>query len=396
MASDSCHFQAHDTSQGSRKLQVTILASEWSSSNGVLSTTIREFAIQLAKHDNYVNVNLFMPKCSETDKKAALKYGISIFTANRLIGFKELDWLSFPPDNLRMDVVVGHGVELGRQAQIICNLWKRKLWKCKWVQVVHSDPEFERNGNMDVIDLCKMADFVVAVGPKLTEAFRKYLSRCKTYEDVFDFTPGVFGDFSFVQQVPDNRKYCSILVFGRGDAEDYELKDFDTVGRSVAALPDTHLVFIGAHETKDMTKTHFKNLRIPANRLMVRPYIEDQEYLEQLFCEADLLLMPSRTEGFGMISLKALSAGLPVIVSKNSGFGEALKSIPFGSMFFIDSEDHSTWKMAIEEVWKKDRKLRLLEIKKVRRYYGQRYSWSQQCKWLIGKMFKLCDGMSDI
>ena len=175
MASDLCHFQAHDTWQGSRKLQITILASEWGSSNGVLSTTIREFAIQLAKHD-CVNVNLFMPKCSETDKKAALEYGISIFTANRLIGFKELDLLSFPPDNLRMDVVVGRGVELGRQAQIICNnLWKRNLWKCKWVQAVHSDPEFERNRNMDLIDLCKMADFVVAVGPKLTEAFRKYV-----------------------------------------------------------------------------------------------------------------------------------------------------------------------------------------------------------------------------
>ena len=186
------------------------------------------------------------------------------------------------------------------------------------------------------------------------------------------------------------------MVFGRGDAEDYELKDFDRVGRSVAALPDTHLVFIGAHEAKEMTKTHFENLSIPSNRRIVRPHKDGQDCLEQLFCEADLLLMPSRTEGFGMISLMALSAGLPVIVSKNSGFGEALKSIPFGSMFFINSEDDSRWKMAIEDVWKKDRKLRLLEIEEVRRYYGQRYSWSQQCKWLIEKMFKLCDGMSDI
>ena len=45
------------------------------------------------------------------------------------------------------------------------------------------------------VELCQSADFVVAVGPKLAEAFRKYLGFCEKHEDVFDFTPGVFDDF---------------------------------------------------------------------------------------------------------------------------------------------------------------------------------------------------------
>jgi glycosyltransferase involved in cell wall biosynthesis len=37
---------------------------------------------------------------------------------------------------------------------------------------------------------------------------------------------------------------------------------------------------------------------------------------------ADLLLMPSRKEGFGLASLQALSAGVPVVLSSRAGFAE--------------------------------------------------------------------------
>ena len=384
--------------EGSSKLHVTILASEWDASNGVYSTTIRELGIQLAKQEGRVNVKFFLLKCSERDKRAAQSYGISIFPVERVADFKEVECPSSPPDYLRMDVVVGHGVKLGRQAQKIC-----KLLKCKWVQLVYNDPEemrtFKHNRNMDVRELCQEADFVVAIGPKLTETFRTYLSWCKKREDVFEFTPGIFADFKPLEQDNENRRHHSVLVFGHGDAENFDLKDFDVVGKSVAEMPDTRLMFIGAHETIDKVAMHFEDLGIPSNRLKVRAYMESQEYLKLLFGEADLLLMPITTEGFGIISLKAISAGLPVIVSKDSGFGESLSSIPFGSMFFLDSEcikDTSAWKMAIKEVWNKDRKIRLFEVRMLRHLYDQSYSWPLQCKRLIDKMIRLCDGMNSI
>ena len=56
----------------------------------------------------------------------------------------------------------------------------------------------------------------------------------------------------------------------------------------------------------------------------MRGYEDSREDLKRLFCEVELVLMPSRTEGFGLTGLESLSAGLPVLVSKNSGFGEAL------------------------------------------------------------------------
>ena len=57
--------------------------------------------------------------------------------SRRLPAFSDpLDWLSFPPDNLDIQVVIGHGAKLGRQAQII-----RKSHRCKWLHVVHTETE---------------------------------------------------------------------------------------------------------------------------------------------------------------------------------------------------------------------------------------------------------------
>ena len=183
MASYGCPPQEYDSIHGSCKLQVTILASEWGSSKGGLSTLNRELAIQLAKF-SCVEVTFFLPKCSDEDKKAAACHNVSILTAVRRPGYHdELDSLSFLPENLRIHVVVGHGVKLGRQAQFICD-----SHKCKWLQIVHTDPEelgmfkFYENSispgeqkHHDEVELCQMADFVVAIGPKLTKAFKRVL-----------------------------------------------------------------------------------------------------------------------------------------------------------------------------------------------------------------------------
>ena len=93
----------------------------------------------------------------------------------------------------------------------------------------------------------------------------------------------------------------------------------------------------------------------------MRCFNENREQLARLFCEVDLAIMPSRTEGFGLAALEALSAGLPVLVSGNSGLGEALKEIPNGSNCVVKSKDPKDWANAIRVVRKKNRTLRLRE-----------------------------------
>ena len=402
MASTSNHSQEAELAGGFNKVQVTILASEWGSSKGGLSTISRELAIQLAKFPE-AEITVFLPTCSKEDKSQALLSNVKIVEATRHPGFDELDWLSFPPEHLQIDVIVGHGVKLGHQAQVIKN-----SKKCKWVQVVHTDPEelgmfksyskpiSKGEGKHRVeVELCEMADLVVGIGPKLSEAFRSYLRSCHKDQNVVDFTPGVFDEFKSVKQSPEERKHCSILVFGRGDDEDFELKGFDIAARAVASLREARFVFVGAPDGKhEEIKEKLTGCGVPARNLRVRGFVQSREDLKRLFLEVDLVLMPSRTEGFGLTGLEALSAGLPVLVSSNSGFGEALSKVPFGSSSVIDSEDPEVWAAAMKKVWGKDREGRLDEAETLRTSYDRKYSWANQSRDLLGKMISLLNGMT--
>ena len=134
----------------------------------------RELAINTAQHSS-VDVTLFVPQCNDEDKKAALSHKVKLVEATRQPGMEKLQWLSFLPDDLHIDVVVGHGIKLGPQANAI-----KKAKKCKWVQVVHTVPEelgmyktyanpisgAEENHKIEV-ELCQLADFVVSIGPNL-------------------------------------------------------------------------------------------------------------------------------------------------------------------------------------------------------------------------------------
>ena len=401
MASTSQQFQ-DDLAADLRKVKVTVLSSEWGLCKGEIATFSNKLAMQLAKFPG-VEITTFLVRCSEEDKKEALRNNVQIVKATRCPGYDELDWLSFPPEHLQMQVIVGYGVKLGHQAQSI-----KKSKNCKWVQVVHTDPEekevlksYSNQSAQDQgchnieVELCEMADLVVGVGPKLCETFRSYLRCYQKDQNVFEFTPGVFHEFVTVKQSPHERKHCKVLVFGCGDEDDFSLKGCDIAGKAVAELPETRLVFAGApDEMRDKIIEKLKGCGVSTRFLNVRGCIRNRGDLKRLFQEVDILLMPSRVEGFGLTGLEALSAGLPVLVSKNSGFGEALNEIPFGSLFVVDSEDPKKWATAIEQLWKKDRQIRLKETEALRTHYAEKHSWVEQSRSLLDKMISMAYGMS--
>ena len=70
-----------------------MLASEWDSSKGGLSTINRELAINLARFDE-VHVTFFVPRCNDEDERAASDHRINLLRARKRPGFDELDWLN--------------------------------------------------------------------------------------------------------------------------------------------------------------------------------------------------------------------------------------------------------------------------------------------------------------
>ncbi|CAH3140169.1 unnamed protein product, partial [Porites lobata] len=390
-------------------LKVTLLANEWGSSKGGLSTINRTLAtrnvfcplaIHLAK-DPHVEVTILVPEfeCGEKDKRAAKSHKISIREAGHLPGFSDpLDWLSYPPEDLDIQVVIGHGAKLGRQAQII-----RRYHCCKWFQVVHTEPEelaMHKNylsaiskgeeKNRAEVDLCQIADLVVAVGPKLKDAISSQLRSSR--REIFQLIPGSFTEFSDVEHAEQENVSFKVLTFGRGDFEDFSLKGYDIAAQSIVELQDSSysLVFVGASDGRqDEVAEILLQSGISKNQLIVRSFVKDKQRLRELFCEADLAIMPSRTEGFGLTALEAMSAGLPILVSGNSGFGKALSGLPKGKSFVIESDDPKEWAKAIAAIRQKSRTQRLEEIQRLRRSYDERFSWKRQCQALVARMWKM-------
>ena len=121
------------------------------------------------------------------------------------------------------------------------------------------------------VKLCEMADFVVAVGPKLAEVYRSYLRHCGKDRDVFELTPGIFSEFSNVLQSTQEEGKFRVLSFGHGDGEDFHLKGFDFAAKAVANLNNAHLIFAGAaSKEQDEVAERLKKCDLPPSRLRVR------------------------------------------------------------------------------------------------------------------------------
>ncbi|XP_022777995.1 uncharacterized protein LOC111319507 [Stylophora pistillata] len=328
--------------QENKTLKVTFLSSEWkSSADGDVSTITQELAIQLAKHSN-VDVSVLLPKCSEEDRSSAESHNVKLIEAGRIPGLEPVYCLSSPPRNHTMDCVIGHGIHFGR---LIALMKRNSIYShCKWIQVVHSAPEEDgmyknisegEQMQQTEIELCKMADQVVTIGPKLAYVYKRYLCRGKQQQNVFDLTPSIFSEFLEVEQATEERRTFCVLVIGSGDShEDFNVKGYDIAAKAIAELKGESykLRFICPPGGKgDEMAEKLLRHGISRNQLIVRSFNDSREVLANLFCEVDLAIMPSRTEGFGITALEALSAGLPILVSGNSGLGEALKEVPLGS-----------------------------------------------------------------
>ena len=402
----SASQEGHDAAPSlpsAQMLRVTLLSSEWRSTKGGVSTINRELAIQLAKLPN-VEVSVYLPECSEDDKRVAASHRVKLIEAEKLHGLEPDLWLSSLPHHHAVDCVIGHGVDLGKQLQLI-----QRQHHCKWVQVVHSDPEelgmfkshagaiskAQKQHQLEV-KLCELSDQVVAVGPKLGDAFSAYLRPFRKDANVFILTPGIFSEFAGVKQASKDRKAFSVLVLGHGDSEDLQLKGYDIAAKAIAELKDESrpyklkVVGVPSGQEEEVAEM-FLQQGIHRSQLVVRSF-KEREQLAAQFCEVDLAVMPSRSEGFGLAALEALSAGLPVLVSGNSGLGEALKGVLHGSAYVLNSEDPKEWGRAIRNIREKRRDLRLMEAKSICEEYAKKYSWEEQCRSLAKRMRDLAAG----
>ena len=354
-------------------IDVMFLCDEWKSSKGGLTTFNREFAVNLAKTtSDSIKVHCYVSQSDELSREDARRHGVNLITARSRPGVSDpIELLNFPPPELpNPDIVVGHGRKFGGPAYYIV---QRAM--CKWMQFVHVFCEdlgkFKATQSVAVdtieenekkhkreIELCKAADIVVAVGSRLQQKYSKCLPDVK----VERITPGILQKFSTesTQLVKDKSavigKKFNVFMFGRASFEDLTLKGYDIVANAIGSLDKTfELTFVGSSsgEHRKIEEWLLDNTSINRKQVTIRSYCSEHKELKMMFQQSDVVAVPSRTEGFGMVALEAISAGIPVLVARESGIAEALHEVEGGKSVIVESDDAKEWARRIQLLSKK-------------------------------------------
>ena len=409
-------------------IDVMFLCDEWKSSKGGISTFNRELAINLAETTtSSLKVHCYVSRSDDQDKEEAKQRGVNLITAQTLPGSRDpLELLKLPPPELpNPHIVIGHGRKLGIPA---CHL--ERAIRCKWIQFVHvfcedlgkfkettimavtdTIAEHEEKHKME-IELCEAADAVVAVGSRLQQKYSRSLPNV----EVEIITPGIVG--KFCNESVESREHAGVLLrtlnafksymfmktfnvfmFGRATFEDLTLKGYDIVANAIGSLGEEfELTFVGSSpgDHRNVEQWFLQKTCIKRKQLTIRGYCTEQDELKEMFHQSDLVALPSRTEGFGLVGLEAISAGVSVLVSGSSGLAEALQEVPGGNNVIVKSDDAAVeWERKISEVSGQSPEERQTNAKQLRENYRKVYPWRVECerfKELIGNVVKTANG----
>ena len=397
--------QLNGTYSLGKPIKVTILADD---GNGLSSFFCEELAKQLAKftqtrHKCSVEVSLLVPESAlinDRNKRRLEANGVTIVKAKKQRCFPDpIDWLCYPPEKLKSGIVIGIGARLGK----IALHWKER-YQCKNIYIAHHDNKRQINDHLVVEtyedsedyrrELAIAANIPVGIGPKTTDDLSASLR--SEGKRVFNFTPGIISEFSHLNHATNDGRNYRVLLLG-GDNPDNFFKDgLKTAADAVAELKNNsyHLIYVGAGKgTEQQFKDLFHKCGVSKSQLRIRNLPKTQDEWKKLFLEVDLAIMPSGDKEFGLEALLALSAGLPVLVHGESGFGEALRDVTFGTSAIVDSDDANEWASRIKKIRETDRKTRLKQAAELRSNYDEKYSWEKQLTPLVAMMFMMVSGM---
>ena len=397
--------QHNGTYSSTNKLRVTILAPKFRFIGS--ACFIRELAKELAKFKQ-VQVSLLVPedtRYNEYEERKAKEIGVTIVKAKKQPGFFDsIEWLNYPPADLKTDIVIGVGEQLGKVAQN----WKMR-YQCKSIQfgggidwvLAYSETILDclRLDSTDrriklFRELSLSADIPVAVGPKTADKLSASL-RSKG-KQVFSFTPGIISELSGLTYTTKDGTNFRVLFVGGSNPDNFQEDGLELAAKTMAELNDKsyHLICVGAgKETQQQFANFFHQSGVPRRQFEIRNLPQTDEEWKDLFGEVDLAIMPSGDEEFGWEALLALSAGLPVLIHEESGFGKALKDVEFGQAAIVDSDDPKEWASSIKKIRKTDRKTRLEQAVSLRSNYDKKYSWAKQCGALVAMMCMMASGM---
>jgi len=305
-----------------------------------------------------------------------LPFRLRTFQSN--VAFHEVTPVTYPvfeqpPNNLALatkmvEVVENHGLEvlhvhyampfaasayLARQLLLPRQLGVVTTLHGTDITVVGVEPAYFRVTQFSV----QSSDRVTAVSRYLAERARATLGITRPIEVVYNFVDTeVFAPrrrSGLRLAPPDTRVLMHASNFRPVKNIPVVIRVFSEVRKQVPCK----LVMIGDGPEKPAAEQQARELGVERDVL----FLGNQDCMEELLPLADVFLLPSSSESFGLVALEAMSAEVPVVASNIGGLPEVVEHGVTG--FLHDPEDV---RGSVDSV------LRLLRNEKLRREMGRR------------------------
>ena len=154
------------------------------------------------------------------------------------------------------------------------------------------------------------------------------------------------------------KKYESKIKYGLWVGTNPELKGLNIAIQAIKNIKNVNLLVAGVNGKNDEKTKYLGHI--------------NPEYMPNIYSQADFLLFPSKFDTVPIVSLEAMSSGLPVIVSTNANV-EIMKNGKEG--FIIPSFNPIDYRNAIIKLLENDN---LIKMGRYARKTAKKYDWQTQ------------------
>lgn len=246
------------------------------------------------------------------------------------------------------------------------------------ITVVGVEPAFFRITQFTV----QSSDRVTAVSRFLKERAEEALGITRPIEVIYNFVdPKVFAPRkrpSLRLAPPETRVLMHASNFRQVKNIPAVIHVFAEVRRKVKAK----LVMIGDGPEKAGAEQLARELGVERDVL----FLGNQDCMEELLPLADVFLLPSKSESFGLVALEAMSAEVPVVASMIGGLPEVVQH---GVTGYLHEPDHTAGFVASVQRLLGDEALRRAMGRRARREARRRFSAEE----MVGRYIRVYDSL---
>ncbi|CAH1239454.1 MFHAS1 [Branchiostoma lanceolatum] len=320
---------------------VLLVNDEYGTSKGGISTINR----QLAKLISSTGAKVLCTVLNASEVNEARADGVELVFPTSLMADKRqptLDWLTFDHlaryPNLSSDIayIIGHVSITSSAAR---NIREQRYPGAKLILFNHVIPEDTEHYKSESRELgigeksdairtdMEHADVVFSVGPNLYDYYKNQIRGSKPH---YEFLPKPSDIFSQMNLTYVETETKIVLSIGRVKGAE-RLKGYDLAAKAMSMVIDR---FPKARwRVRGVSAEDF-----PESKEIIQANVEKgtfhftplkhgtHQQLSRDMKEAHVVLMPSRAEPFGLVGLEAIAAGVPTVVSQNSGLAKFLKA----------------------------------------------------------------------